>query len=567
MRLTPRGRLVATLISVVLLFAVGWAILASRDGAPSQSSLSSAVICGDLAELQNGYRIQALTSLRDHLSARVSGFSDTGDNKTASSLRTTIAAIDGMRSALTKNQGVSAARSRLQKAFKDLHACSSGPREPVAAPSSTASPASPSEAFASSLAGGPIKHVVFIVKENRSFDNFFGRYPGAEGTSMGKALVDGKTKNYPLKDATDVQPHDITHGFVAGMESIDGGRMDGFNTILYGTDYAGYSQFSRKTLPHYWKYADRFVLADHFFTSMYGPTSPEHLYTIAAQGKGIVDNSQNSSTSAQYCDDPTETAPHFISNISKKVKKKIMRWEDHVQDNYPQNVYKIAHYWKQMRLCFNVRILPDELNSVGVSWKFYADPDNFQNIMQAIKHVRYGPDWKKVQLPDRFLSDIKHHRMPQVSWINPPASYNEHPGGGISVCAGENWTVQYLNAIQKSSYWKNTAVVIVWDDFGGFFDHVVPPHYDIMGTGPRTPALIISPWTRSGSSPLGGAIDHHTYEFSSVLTFIEDIFGVDPMTKRDKQADPLSGAFDFTHQNLDKLILPYRSDCPYGTSF
>jgi phospholipase C len=566
MRLTRRGRLMLTVLSGAIILLLIWVVAGARhsSGGPE---LASTTICSDLSELQNGYRIPALTRLRDHLSARVQRFVDEGDNKTASHLRTTITAIDGMRDALGGKGNVAKARTHLQQAFKTLHACSSGPRTPVAAPSTSATPGSTSGTFGSTLPNGPIKHVVFIVKENRSFDNYFGRYPGADGTTTGKTLVNGQTRTVPLKPAVDVQPHDITHGFVAGMQSIDGGRMDGYNTILYGKDLSGYSEFSRRTLPRYYKYADRFVLSDHFFTSMFGPTTPEHLYTVAAQSKGIVDNSQNSSTSAEYCDDPTETAPHFIAHISKKTQKKIMYWEDHIQDNYPANVYKIAAYWKQLRLCFNVKILPDELNTAGVSWKYYADPDNFQNIMQAIKHVRYGPDWNKVQLPGKFLEDVKHHRMPQVSWINPPASYNEHPGGGISVCAGENWTVEYLNAIQKSSYWKNTAVVIVWDDFGGFYDHVIPPHYDIMGTGPRTPALIISPWTRSGNNPLGGAIDHQTYEFSSVLRFIEDIFQVKPMTERDRQANPLSGAFDFAHPNYKKLILPYRKGCPYGTSF
>ena len=107
----------------------------------------------------------------------------------------------------------------------------------------------------------------------------------------------------------------------------------------------------------------------------------------------------------------------------------------------------------------------------------------------------------------------------------------------------------------------------MWDDFGGFYDHVPPPHYDIMGLGPRTPALIISPWTASGDNPKGGKVDHHTYEFSSVLHFIEQIFNVSPLTDRDRSADPLSGAFDFSGQpNMKKMILPYRKDCPYGTT-
>jgi phospholipase C len=107
---------------------------------------------------------------------------------------------------------------------------------------------------------------------------------------------------------------------------------------------------------------------------------------------------------------------------------------------------------------------------------------------------------------------------------------------------------------------------MVWDDFGGFYDHVDPPQYDIMGLGARSPALIMSPWTRRGSNPEGGSIDHHTYEFSSVLRFIEDIYGLAPLTKRDAQADPLTGAFDFSKPpDMHKLILPLRQDCPYGT--
>jgi len=414
----------------------------------------------------------------------------------------------------------------------------------------------------------PIKHIVFLVKENRTFDEYFGLYPGADGAhGTGKGLQGGKTIDIPLARAPDVQPHDITHGFNSGLLSIDGGRMDGYNTIKDGTDRSGYNEFTRAGIPNYWKYADRFVLADHFFTSMYGPTTPEHLYTVAAQADGIVDNPQNSSVSNQFlCDDPTETAPAFDKNLTPADVKQIKTWEDHIQDHYPTNVFKIAHFWHQQRLCFDIPVITDELDRAGVGWKYYSEPEQIQDAMAAIHHVWKGPDRARVQDPTHFIDDIKGGRLPAVSWINPPDSYNEHPGGGISVCAGENWTVQHINALMHSKYWASTAIVVVWDDFGGFYDHVVPPHYDVMGLGPRTPALIISPWARRGSSPDGGYIDHHTYEFSSVLRFIEDTFGLKPLTARDRQADPLSGAFDFSDQpDLQKLVLPYRTTCPYGS--
>src|SRR5439155_15231397 len=201
--------------------------------------------------------------------------------------------------------------------------------------------------------------------ENRTFDNLFGLYPGADGTTTGKGLTKaGQTITIPLHRAPDVQPHDITHGFNAGILSIDGGKMDGFNTILDGTDLSGYDEFSRSQLPHYWAYADHYVLADRFFTSMYGPTTPEHMYTIAAQDYGIVDNSQNihsSSGAPEMCDDPGEDAPAFQKNLTPAQITQIKYWEDHVQQHYPDYVFKIARFWYRQRMCFNIKVLPDEL--------------------------------------------------------------------------------------------------------------------------------------------------------------------------------------------------------------
>ena len=400
----------------------------------------------------------------------------------------------------------------------------------------------------------PIKHVVFIVKENRTFDNYFGKYPGADGTTVGK-LLNGKT--IPLKRAPDAQPHDITHGFLAGLISIDGGKMDGFNKILYGTDLSGYDQFSRSGIPAYWAYADHFVLADHFFSSMYGPTFPEHLYTIAAQAKGIVDNQQGPTGPGNFCNQPGQYSPAFIDNLTPRQQRQIMAWEDQIA-RQEANIFKIARFWHNQRDCFNIPTLPDKLTKAGVSWRYYSEPDSFMNAMTAIRHIRYGPEWKDVVPSERFLTDLHRHRLPAVSWINPPESFNEHPGAGVSVCAGENWTVDYVNAIMRSRYWAHTAIIITWDDFGGFYDHVVPPHYDILGLGPRVPTLIISPYTVQSPGG-GGIVDHTTYEFSSVLRFIESLFHLSSLTARDGNADPLTGAFDFRDPpHVSRLILQHK---------
>jgi phospholipase C len=422
-----------------------------------------------------------------------------------------------------------------------------GPSTTSATPPATVSPDS------------PIKHVIFLVKENHSFDNYFGTYPGADGATEGKTLqcdngmAPGPTVS--LTKAPYVYPHDLGHAFDPGLISIDGGKMDGFNCVTLGDDLTGYTQFDRDSLPAYWDLADRFVLADRFFTSMYGPTFPEHLYTVAAQSYGIVDNKSTTDHEGNYCDDPTEYTKRFpIEDLSRSDVKTIMDLEEH-RDDDPANLYRIAQYWEDTRTCVNIPTLPDKLEKAGISWKYYAEPNIWMNALQAIKHIRNGPLWSKVQSPETILQDLSDGTLPEVSWLIPPdGSPNEHPGAGVNICDGMNWTVEYLNAIFQSDAWPSTAVVITWDDFGGFYDHVAPPHYDIMGLGPRAPALIISPYTRAGDNPDGGSIDSTVYEFSSVLRFIEDLHGLKPLTDRDAQASPLAGAFDFSQ--------PPRLDVP-----
>jgi len=241
-----------------------------------------------------------------------------------------------------------------------------------------------------------------------------------------------------------------------------------------------------------------------------------------------------------------------------------VRLEDEITEDWPNQFPRIQEYWEEIRACFDMEVLPDRLERANIGWKYYANPDVWMNGLQAIEHVRYGPMWRKVVPPETFIQDLERGRLPEVSWLVPPEGLNEHPGEGQSSCAGENWTVQQVNALMRSEYWKTTALVIVWDDFGGFYDHVAPPRLDIMGLGPRTPALIISPWTARGDNPDGGAIDDHTYEFSSVLRFIELLHDVRPLTRRDAKADPLSGAFDFeARPRFKKLVLPLRDDCRY----
>jgi phospholipase C len=200
--------------------------------------------------------------------------------------------------------------------------------------------------------------------------------------------------------------------------------------------------------------------------------------------------------------------------------------------------------------------MPDELNRAGISWHYYDIEDSWFNAILAIKHLYQSKYWGPNVTPqDDLLPDIRNGRLAQVSWVIPPRGYNDHPGGP-SVCMGENWLLEVMNALMRSKYWKSTAVFVVWDDFGGFYDHVAPPHVDHMGLGPRVPLLVISPWAKEGY------VDHKVYEFSSVLRFIEKVFGLPPLTHRDARANDMMSAFDFSRQpDFDerKLILEKRS--------
>ncbi len=420
----------------------------------------------------------------------------------------------------------------------------------------------------------PIKNIVFIVKENRTYDNYFARYPGAEGTDT---AVISTGEEIELKEATDVFKPDLGHSFTDAVEAINGGRMDRYDLVQNGETMNGFTSFTRDGIPSYWAYADNFVLSDHTFSSMYGPTFPEHLYTVAAYAGDVVGNKDPIGGEGGYCDDPEELVPRFEQDLKEKEREEIIKAEGtQYEPGREFDFTNIVKYWERVEACFDFEVIQDQLEEEGISWRYFAAKGSWMNALLAIKHIRENPDlWgPKVQDPfyldddgvahDRVVEQIEAGKLKKVTWIVPPPGTNEHPGGP-SVCVGENWTVRHVNAIMESKYWKNTAIFITWDDFGGFYDHVPPPQYDIMGLGPRVPMIIISPWAKQGY------VDSTEYEFSSVLKFIETMYGLECMTERDCGASDMLNAFDFeTQPDFEgrKLILEERDceDLPAATA-
>jgi phospholipase C len=416
-------------------------------------------------------------------------------------------------------------------------------------------PDAPASRAATQRKDTPIEHVVYIIKENRTFDNYFARYPGAEGATSGKTSA-GDTVT--LSVAPDVLLGDLGHEFFNGVRGINGGLMDGFDRVSNGAGLAGYSSFTRAGIPAYWAYADHFVLGERMFSSMYGPTFPEHLYTVGAQAGRVTGNKHDrglyvpneNGKRGVYCTDPGERV-HRFRRLDGSERREIMNAEEEVDTDF------VEGYWESVRPCFDFKVMPDLLNEHGISWRYYAGYGDWRNALHAIEHIRFSRFWKSnVLSPARVIDDVRDGDLAQVTWITPPVGYNEHPGGP-SVCMGENWTVSLVNAIMRSRFWRSTAIFIVWDDFGGFYDHVPPPHYDVMGLGPRVPLLIISPWAKKGY------IDHTTYELSSPLKFIERAFGLPSLTERDAQSDDMLGAFDFERRGpaSERTLIRPRRDC------
>jgi phospholipase C len=397
------------------------------------------------------------------------------------------------------------------------------------------------------LARRRIRHVVFLVKENRTFDHLFGLFPGADGATEGRTC-DGRV--VPLRRASDDSegPH---HSFSAALVSINGGEMNCFDQIWNGKQLESYVQYEESQIPNYWAYARYFVLADRFFSSAYGPTLVEHLELVAAQTGRFVDNERDGNwgigSVGDYCDDPAERILSF-DVLTPEEAVDAYRLEEEAKVGVLAN-----RYWVERWPCIDIPVLPDLLEDAGVSWKYYMGPAPFYDVMRMIRHVRFGPMWEHVEDASAFLSDLRAGDLPAVSWLMPPVDVSDHPGYN-GICPGENWTVRILNALMRSPEWKHMAVVLTWDDFGGFYDHVPPPHVDLYGMGPRVPAIVISPWARPGF------IDHELMEFASVLKLIETIFDLPSLTKRDRNANDMLEAFDFRQEPLAPLILEPR-DC------
>jgi phospholipase C len=393
----------------------------------------------------------------------------------------------------------------------------------------TASPGTPATTSDLSL----IQHIVFIIKENRSFDNVFGTFPGANGATTG-VIHTGAV--IPLGHTPDKTPRDVCHSWTCAHTAMNNGLMNQFDLegrCNVSGDYLCYTQLYQSDIPNYWTYAQNFALADNMFSSIHTGSFPNHLYTIGAQSGGAIDDPHAPRGAGQWgCDAITGTAVPVLDPVTGKITKV-----------FP---------------CFDFQTLADLLDAAGISWKFYA-PGKGQNGYQwssfrAVNHIFNSSLWTtNVPSYTQFTADAMNGNLATVSWVIADGKESEHPPQ--STCAGENWTVEQINAVMQGPEWSSTAIFVTWDDYGGFYDHVAPPQPDVFGLGPRVPLLIISPYV------MPGYLSHTQYEHSSFLKLVEDRFGLATLTARDAAANDMTDSFNFSQTPLPPLILQTRT-CP-----
>ncbi|HET7237371.1 MAG TPA: alkaline phosphatase family protein [Actinomycetota bacterium] len=416
-----------------------------------------------------------------------------------------------------------------------LYACTGGGRKaPVVAPSASASAAAVETRW-------PIKRVIYVMLENRSFDNVFGRFPGANGTTVGVKYG----QEVPLGNCPAWLPGDIPHDRAAHLNDVNEGKYDGFGHGQFGDPWA-YTVMEEALIPNYYAWARDYVLCDNFFGSVGGPSYPNHFYFVAGQSGGVIDNPENIEVQ--------------VGGGGKRFKS----WGcDAVGDNVFVLVKDEQGNLTKHDTCFTFKSVPEQLEEIGVPWAYYsASPFQtgyFWNALNGVAGVYHTDLWRpeRIRAVDRLPEDIAAGRLPAVTWVTPRFELSDHPPE--STCFAQNWLTDVVNGVMASDDWEHTALFVTWDEWGGFYDHVPPPDVDDLGLGFRVPMLVISPYAKKGY------VDDAEGEFSTPLKFIEDNWGLPYLSERIERTHNFEHVFDFgKNPRADARLLPKIDNC-YGT--
>jgi len=433
-------------------------------------------------------------------------------------------------------------------------------------PASTALPAGVKPLSAGLADGAPagadkIQHIVVIMQENRSFDSYFGTFPGADGIPAGVCVPDAATQKCdpPFHDG-DAVNHGGPHSQDNATADIDGGKMDGFvgqaakgskaqskpctnpddpNCVPSGEpDVMGWHD--AREIPNYWSYAQHFTLQDHMFEPNASWSLPAHLFMVSEW-----------SAHCAKADDPGSCTDALQAPGNKNY-----AWTD-----LTYLMYRAGVSWGYYLVSGSEPDCEDD-EATCAPVKQNAKTPGIWNPLPEFSTVKDDGQLGDIQTVDNFISAAGKGTLPQVSWVVPAQQVSEHPPA--SVADGQAYVTNLINAVMKGPDWGSTAVFLAWDDWGGFYDHVAPPTVDGNGYGLRVPGIVISPYAKQGT------IDHQTLSFDAYDKLIEDRFlkgqRLDPATdgRPDPRPDVRENAsqlgdlwkdFDFGQQPVAPLVL------------
>ncbi len=412
--------------------------------------------------------------------------------------------------------------------------------------------------------GSPITHIVMIVQENRSFDDFFATFPGADGAKRG-TMSSGRRVKLRVADLS--EPCDFGHSRQGYMRDYNNGKMNGFDEETKGKCGPGdagrlpYQYVNPSEIQPYWFIAQQYVLADHMFQTQGSGSFTAHQDLIrggttidSVKTKTIVDSP---SGLPWGCDAPSGTTTSLVVWAKPR-----LLYEGKGGPFPCSNKFPPSSTYQTMR---------DLLDAQSVSWKYYTPPvskygsGGYWNAFDVIAPVRYGPEWgTKVVWPEtKVFDDISNGTLPEVSWVIPREGNSDHPATG-GKDNGPSWVASIINAIGATPYWNTTAIVVVWDDWGGFYDHVPPAGFDHWGgLGFRVPMLIVSPYARQTAPSKPGYISHTQYEFASILKFIEENWNLGSLGTTDVRATSISDCFDFAQSPRNFVKIPSSYSAQY----
>ncbi len=392
-----------------------------------------------------------------------------------------------------------------------------------------------------------IRHIVLMIQENRSFDNLFATYPGADGTTSGKM----HTGNIVALRKVGLAALDINHTYPTYLQDYDNGNMDGFDLSKMGTGQrAGkypYQYVDPAKIQPYWAIAHNFVLADHMFQTQGSGSFTAHQDLIA--GGTAIDANDS------VVDDPSSSWSWGCDSQPGTVTSLITTGGQYLFDQGPYPC-----------LTYPTGTLRDLLDAHQVSWKYYTPPHRgntdgaLWNAFDVIPAVRNGPEWAtKISIPEKnIFTDITNGHLPALSWLIPSQVNSDHPQKLNSEYDGPSWVASVVNAIGQSKYWNTTTIVIVWDDWGGFYDHEPPAFLDNAGgLGFRVPMLVVSPYVTPGR------IAHAQFEFGSILKYVEQTFGLGSLGTTDVRAKSIASLINLNQPPLPFNPIPSRRSREY----